>query len=84
MFVKKEVPEDIEEVTVASGPISLADFIADRKLAPSKSEAKRLIDGGGVSIDGEKVTDNKAMFSPNSRGVILKVGKRKFLKILKR
>ena len=82
MFVKKEVPEDIEEVTVAVGPISLADFIADRKLAPSKSEAKRLIDGGGVSIDGEKVTDNKAIFSPKAEGVILKVGKRKFLKVL--
>jgi tyrosyl-tRNA synthetase len=83
MFVKKEVPDDIEECIVpASGPISLVEFIVERKLAPSKGEARRLIDGGGVSVNGEKVTDNKAMFSPNSGGTVLKVGKRKFLKVL--
>ncbi len=82
MFVKKEVPDDIEEcVVLSSDPISLVDFIAERKLAASKGEARRLIDGGGVSIDGEKVTDNKVTFLPNSAGTVLKVGKRKFLKV---
>jgi tyrosyl-tRNA synthetase len=82
MFVKKEVPDDIEECTVPDlGPISLVDFIVERKLAASKGEARRLIDGGGVSIDGEKITDNKATFLPTSNGVVLKVGKRKFLKV---
>jgi tyrosyl-tRNA synthetase len=83
MFVKKEVPDDIEECRVpASGPISLADFITEQKLAPSKSEAKRLIDGGGVTINGEKILDNKATFVPNASGSVLKVGKRKFLKVI--
>ena len=82
MFVKKEVPDDIEEVSLSSsGPISLVDFIVDQKLAASKGEARRLIDGGGVSLDGEKVTDSKATFSSTAEGVILKVGKRKFLKV---
>jgi len=81
MFVKKEVPEDIEEVTVGAGSISLADFMVKLKLAPSKSEARRLIDGGGVSIDGEKITDNKTTFSAKPEGMILKVGKRKFLRV---
>jgi tyrosyl-tRNA synthetase len=83
MFVKKEVPDDIEECRVsAAGPIALADFIAEQKLAASKSEARRLIDGGGVTIDGEKILDNKATFVPTSAGSILKVGKRKFLKVV--
>ncbi len=83
MFVKKEVPEDIEEYVVSTlEPISLVDFIVERQLAASKGEARRLIDGGGVSIDGEKVTDNKATFLPTSVGVVLKVGKRKFLKVI--
>jgi tyrosyl-tRNA synthetase len=83
MFVKKEVPDDIEECIVSStDPISLVDFIVERKLAASKGEARRLIDGGGVSIDGEKIADNKATFLPSPDGIILKVGKRKFLKVI--
>ncbi len=82
MFVKKEIPDDIEEVSVGSNsPLSIVDFIVDHKLAPSKSEARRLIDGGAVSIDGEKVADSKSSFSPTADGVVLKVGKRKFLKV---
>jgi tyrosyl-tRNA synthetase len=82
MFVKKEVPDDIEEFRVASGPIALAEFISERNLASSKSDARRLIEGGGVTLDGEKVMDAKAIFSPTSRGIVLKVGKRKFLKVI--
>ncbi len=82
MFVKKEVPDDIEECSVTtSDPISLVDFIVERKLAASKGEARRLIDGGGVSIDGEKITDNKVTFMANLSGTVLKIGKRKFLKV---
>jgi len=85
MFVRKEVPEDIEEIKVlGSTPISLVDFMVDRTLAASKGEARRLIDGGGVSIDGQKVTDNKLTFSPKREGTVIKVGKRKFLKVVAR
>lgn len=82
MFVKKEVPDDIPEVSVAvSEPINLTQFMAEQGLAPSKGEAKRLIQGGGVSIDGEKIEDVNHAFSPTSAGIVLKVGKRKFLKV---
>lgn len=84
MFVKKEIPDDIPEIAVADGNYMLADFIAEHQLATSKSEARRLIQGGGVSIDGEKVTDERASFSPSSDGVVVKVGKRKFLKVVTR
>jgi tyrosyl-tRNA synthetase len=81
MFVKKEIPDDIPEMSIGAGSYMLADFIAEHQLATSKSEARRLIQGGGVSIDGEKVIDERASFSPSTDGVVLKVGKRKFLKV---
>lgn len=81
MFVKKEVPDDIEEVSVTGSSIVLVDFIAEQKLVASKGEARRLIEGGGVTIDGNKVLDTKVSFTPTAAGVVLKVGKRKFLKV---
>jgi tyrosyl-tRNA synthetase len=81
MFVKKEVPNDIPEISLGSSSRLVIDIIAEQKLATSKTEARRLIQGGGVSIDGEKVADEKATLSPTGDGVVLKVGKRKFLKI---
>jgi tyrosyl-tRNA synthetase len=82
LFIKKEVPDDIPEVTVsASEPLSLTQFMADHQLAPSKGEAKRLIQGGGVSLDGEKIDDVNHAFAPSTDGVVLKVGKRKFLRV---
>ncbi|HET6512082.1 MAG TPA: S4 domain-containing protein, partial [Candidatus Kapabacteria bacterium] len=60
---------------------NLTQFMADHQLAPSKGEAKRLIQGGGVSIDGEKIDDVNHSFTPSADGVVLKVGKRKFLRV---
>ncbi|HEY3875982.1 MAG TPA: tyrosine--tRNA ligase [Candidatus Kapabacteria bacterium] len=85
LFVKKEVPEDIQEISVPSAiALSLVDFMLEYKLAPSKSEARRLIDGGGITLDGEKVVDNKKTFVPTSNGTVLKIGKRKFVKVIQR
>ncbi len=83
MFVKKDVPDEIEEVTLdLESPSSLVDILAHTKLAPSKSEARRLILGGGVSVDGEKIADvNYSLDFTSER--LLKVGKRKFLKVRK-
>jgi tyrosyl-tRNA synthetase len=82
LFIKKEVPDDIPEVTIATTePLSLTQLMADHQLAPSKGEAKRLIQGGGVSLDGEKIDDINHFFMPSTEGVVLKVGKRKFLRV---
>jgi tyrosyl-tRNA synthetase len=56
--------------------------MTEAKLAASKSEARRLIDQGGVSIDDERVTDPNAML-PEKDEFILKVGKRRFLKVIR-
>ncbi len=81
MFVKKDVPDLIEELSVeCANPALVTDILALTNLAPSKSEARRLILGGGVSIDGEKVSDVAATVDLSSQK-LFKVGKRKFLKI---
>jgi tyrosyl-tRNA synthetase len=82
MFVKKEVPDDIEEMKVAAGVLSIVDFIADHKLVASKGEVRRLIQGGGVTVNGEKISDIKATFTPTPEGIVVKVGKRKFVKVI--
>lgn len=81
MFVKKDVPDVIEEITISiDNPAMIVDVLAITNLAPSKSEARRLIQGGGVSIDGEKVSDINATIDLSTQR-LLKVGKRKFLKV---
>jgi len=49
-------------------------------LAASKSEARRLIDGGGVRVDGEKVEGYDRLISPSSP-VVVQVGRRKFVRV---
>lgn len=79
-FVQKEIPDEIEEKAMAAGTYKLADLIADTGLAASKGEARRLIEQGGVKINGEKASDSKAEVELNGE-LLLQVGKRKFLKL---
>lgn len=76
---QKELPTDIPEFTWSPGQL-LADLMVEAELATSKSEAKRLIDQGGVTIDEEVIIDPNAPFS-GTDGSIVRVGKRKFVKI---
>ncbi|MFN3134877.1 MAG: tyrosine--tRNA ligase [Candidatus Kryptonium sp.] len=82
IFVKKEIPDEIEEFEIDSKDekIRLVDLLVHTKLASSKSEAKRLIQLGGVSIDGNRINDIDTIVELKEPFVI-KVGKRKFLKI---
>jgi len=84
IFIEKEVPDQIEEFRFSprNGDASLVTLLALTQLASSKGEARRLIEQGGVSIDGERVTDLTAAV-PDKREFILKVGKRRFLKIIR-
>jgi tyrosyl-tRNA synthetase len=79
IFVKKEVPDDIPEIKLNAIGMKLVDIMKETKLAASSSEATRLIKQGGVSINGEKVTDEKKIVKLGE--FVLKVGKRKFLKV---
>jgi len=92
---KREVPEEIEEkhisfkkfgalsVDVAEGKtakgVSIGHMFVALNLAKSRSEALRLIQQGAVSIDGERI---KVSFASIKSGSIIKVGKRRFVKVI--
>jgi tyrosyl-tRNA synthetase len=80
-FVQKEIPDAIEERSIAAGSYALAQLVADTGLAASKGEARRLIEQGGVKVNGEKATAANAEIAITPEGVLLQVGKRKFLKV---
>ncbi len=80
IFINKGIPDDLPEITLSETEIGILDLILKAGFAPSRSEARRLVIQGGVSIDGEKITDFKQNV-PVKNGMILKVGKRKFAKI---
>lgn len=85
IFIRKDIPEDLEEyfLQTDSESIDIIQLLSETKLATSRSEARRLIEQGGVSIDGNKVSDiNQIVSLTNS--IILKVGKRKFLKVTRK
>lgn len=83
IFRNKGVPEEMPEYPVAEGTC-LVDFLAEKELTSSKGEARRLIQGGGIKIDSEKVTDTnlKIMFN-GKESLVLQAGKRKFAKLIK-
>lgn len=77
----KGIPEDIQEVKVEQGK-NILDLITELKFTASRGEAKRLIQGGGIKIDGEKITDMGYTIS-FEESVVLQAGKRKFAKLVK-
>jgi tyrosyl-tRNA synthetase len=79
-FVKKEVPMEIPVVKLRHATMYLRDILVDVKLAPSKTEARRLIEQGGVKIDGATIGDRESVIEPHP-GMIIQVGKRKFVKV---
>lgn len=82
IFVKKDIPDEIDELLIDTegGKRILGEIISDAKMAPSKKEARRLIQAGAVSIDGEKAEDYFSEIDLTDFRVF-KVGKRKFLRI---
>jgi len=80
-FSRREVPEDMPEMTLQSeaGELWIGALLKDAFLAPSTSEAIRLVKGGGVKIDGEAVTDKDLKLAIGE--YIFKVGKRRWAKI---
>lgn len=66
------------------GAIDILTMLVKTELVPSKSEARRAVEQGGVSVDGEKVTDIKATFRADAmagEGMVLKRGKKNFRKV---
>ncbi|KAA3611086.1 MAG: tyrosine--tRNA ligase [Calditrichaeota bacterium] len=82
LFVKKDVPDEMPEMKMDEPEMRIVDLMVFTKTAESKGAARRLVQGGAVSIDGEKINDPFQIITNDSEKV-LKVGKRKFVRILK-
>jgi tyrosyl-tRNA synthetase len=80
VFVKNELPTEIEEFVVLDKNWQLADLLQFVGLVGSKSEARRLIEQGGVKVDGASIGDREVILKPKA-GMIVQVGKRKFAKL---
>jgi len=85
LFKQKEIPEEIEEFTLAKsdlkeGKIWIAKLLSLAGLAASNSEARRLIAQGGLKIDGKKFADAEAEI-PVLDGMVLQAGKRNFARL---
>ena len=77
----KELPEEIEEFVVVVGEHGLIDLLVGSKMTSSKSEARRVIEQGGVKVDGEVVTDIAAIIHVKEV-VLIQKGKRQFRNIV--
>ena len=82
VFKDKKIPDVIPEKAVHDSSYQLIDFLVALKLTPSKSEARRLIQQGAVSVDSKVMNNWQATVTVRS-GMIVKVGKRKFVKVQK-
>ncbi|MBK8189800.1 MAG: tyrosine--tRNA ligase [Vampirovibrionales bacterium] len=82
-FRHKEIPDAMPEVSApADTDLSLSALMTEHGISPSRSEARRLIVGGGVRLDGEKVSDpDLAICRAAGDCLTLQVGKRRFLRL---
>jgi tyrosyl-tRNA synthetase len=76
---KGGVPDEIPELTLAGAPLGIAQLLKQAGLAPSTSEANRLIDGGGVRVDSAAVSDKGLKLDAGT--YVVQVGKRKFARV---
>lgn len=82
VFSQRELPDEMPEYKVNNSVMRITKLLTESGLCESGSEAKRLIQAGGVSIDGEKITSTDAEIEIKE-GMVLRVGKRKFLRLRK-
>jgi tyrosyl-tRNA synthetase len=76
---KGGVPDEIPEVSLSGAPMGIGAVLKSAGLAPSTSEANRLIDGGGVRVDSSVVSDKGLKLEVGT--FVLQVGKRKFARV---
>ncbi len=75
---------EITEADLIDGAADILTLLVKSGLVPSKSEARRAVEQGGVSVDGDKVADIKATFNKGAleNGIVIRRGKKKFCKVV--
>ncbi|MBU1915500.1 tyrosine--tRNA ligase [Patescibacteria group bacterium] len=84
LFRQGQQPEDIQSFETAEEQLSLIDVLVNAGLATSKTDARRVIEQGGVKVDDQIVTDIATLITPTSEGIIIQKGKRHFTKVTKK
>jgi len=84
IFVKGELPDEVPEYSISldRSSVGIIRLLTETKLVASNGEARRMIEQGGVTVDGQRVSDYNAEVRI-TESVIVKVGKRRFLKVKK-
>ena len=84
IFVNKDMPAEISEAAlpVPNGGINIIRLLTETNLASSNNIARRLIEQGGVSVDGKRISDQYQIITLETP-IVLKVGKRHFLRVRK-
>lgn len=82
MFRERQAPSDIPTIERPAGAVRLVKLLAGEGLAPSVSEAQRLIAQGGVRLNGERVSDVKLEIGSQGEDALIQVGSRKFLRVI--
>ena len=80
VFQKGQIPSDILTVDVNKDGLDIASIVVENGLVQSKSEVRRLVNQGGVKINGEKVADLNNI--PNESELVIQIGKKKFIKLV--
>lgn len=76
---------EISEEDLTDGAIDIISLLVKSELAPTRSEGRRNVEQGGVTVDGEKVTDFRAVFTKEALaddGIVIKRGKKKFKRVI--
>jgi tyrosyl-tRNA synthetase len=81
IFANKGLPDDIEKKKLSGKKLNIIEILSQTGLVTSNGEARRLIQGGGVKVEGEKV-ENFEVEIDISKETLIQVGKRKFIKVI--
>ena len=80
VFASGGIPDQILEVALETGP-GLAELLVAAELAPSRNEARRLLEQGAVTLDGERASDPRLVLTARDEPYLVKVGKRRFVRL---
>jgi len=80
IFAQGQLPEDMPEVALAPEAITVKNLLTTCHLVETGGEAKRMVQQGGVSVDGKKAADPNTEITPRD-GMVVQVGKRRFAKL---
>ncbi len=82
VFKEKGTPAEMPELALPATGLNIIQIVVQAGLLPSKGEARRKLQEGAIYLDGQRVSDPELIVKPGNQPIILKVGKRRFLRLV--